>query len=73
MIASLTERPEVSIIELDEAVSIAEGQGFFVKEIETSDVVQNNAWGVDKIGAPAVWQQGITEKKSCRCCCGFRY
>ncbi|AKB80464.1 cell surface protein [Methanosarcina horonobensis HB-1 = JCM 15518] len=63
VIASLTERPEVSIIELDEAVSIAEGQGFFVKEIETSDVVQNNAWGVDKIGAPAVWQQGITEKR----------
>lgn len=62
VIASLTERPEVSIIELDEVVSIAEGQGFFVKEIETSDIVQNNAWGVDKIGAPTVWQQGITGK-----------
>ncbi|WP_440946018.1 S8 family serine peptidase [Methanosarcina sp. T3] len=62
VIASLAERPEVSIIELDEVVSITEGQVLPVENINTSGIVGGNAWGVDKIGVPAVWQQGITGK-----------
>ncbi len=61
-IASISEMPEVSVIEPDEVVSIAEGQEIQVEEVKTSGLVQKNAWGVDKIGAPTVWQQGITGK-----------
>ena len=62
VISSIAERPEVLIIEPDEVVSIAEGKELQVEEIKTSGIVQSNAWGVNKIGAPAVWQQGITGK-----------
>ncbi len=62
VIASIAKRPEVSIIEPDEVVSIIDDQRLPIKETKTSGSVQSNTWGVDKIRAPAVWQQGITGK-----------
>jgi serine protease AprX len=62
IIDSLAKRPEVSAIEPDEVVSIVKGQEYPFEEIKTLSIVQTNTWGVEKIGAPAVWQQGITGK-----------
>lgn len=49
---------EVSKIEYDEIASVPEP--IVVNEPPAN--VQDIAWGVDKIGAPLVWQQGITGK-----------
>ncbi|RPJ73422.1 MAG: hypothetical protein EHM20_12245, partial [Alphaproteobacteria bacterium] len=62
-IALLANRSEVSKIELDEIIYIVPNQELSSEEANTSSTMQNltstNAWGVDKIGAPAVWQRGI--------------
>ena len=62
VIVSLAKRPDISKIELDEVVSIAEDNGLPHKPINPSCARQSDVWGVDKIGAPEVWQQGITGK-----------
>ena len=66
VIASLVKMPEVSVIEPDEVVHIAESQELPLNKIKALssmlDATNVNAWGVDKIGAPAVWQQGVTGK-----------
>ena len=66
VLASLAKRPDVWKIELDEVVSIIGQSETSSAEIEASTTPQNttsaNAWGVDKIEAPAVWQQGINGK-----------
>ncbi len=63
VLASLAERPDVWKVELDEVISIVDGPELNSEEVEVSTPTQNvasaNAWGVDKIEAPAVWQQGI--------------
>ena len=76
VLASLAKRPDVWKIELDEVVSIIGQSETSSEEIEASTTTQNtisaNAWGVDKIEAPAVWQQGINGKGITRCCRGYR-
>ena len=62
VIVSLAKRPDISKIELDEVVSIAEDHIHPRKQINQSCIRHSNAWGVDKIGAPEVWQQDITGK-----------
>jgi serine protease AprX len=62
VITSLAIRSEVSTIELDQIVSIADNQKLPLSTIKAPSTIQKDAWGVDKIGAPAVWQQGITGK-----------
>ncbi len=66
VLASLAKRPDVWKIELDEVVSIIGQSETSSAEIEASTTTQNtisaNAWGVDKIEAPAVWQKGINGK-----------
>ncbi len=65
VLTSLVGRSDVSNIELDKVVSI-KGSELSFKKIESSATQLNaasiNAWGVDKIDAPAVWKQGITGK-----------
>lgn len=62
VLASLAKRPDILKIEPDEAISVAEGQILPLKQIKSSCSRQSDAWGVDKIGAPEVWKQGITGK-----------
>jgi serine protease AprX len=62
LITSLAIRPEVSKIESDEIISIAEDKTPSLKVMNSLSPLQSNAWGVDKIGAPFVWQNGITGK-----------
>ncbi|MDD3323431.1 MAG: S8 family serine peptidase, partial [Paludibacter sp.] len=66
VLASLTERPDVWKVELDGVTFITEQSETSSEEIEASTIQENtaatNAWGVDKIDAPAVWQRGITGK-----------
>jgi serine protease AprX len=62
IIASLATRPEVSSIEPDNIVSTADGQELPLIATKLPRTKQNDTWGVDKIGAPAVWQQDITGK-----------
>ncbi len=68
VLVSLSKKPEVSKIELDEVVYLVDTPESSLKEIKGSSSIQNiniisaNAWGVDKVGAPTVWQQGITGK-----------
>ncbi len=62
VIASIAKRPDVSKIEPDELVSITEDHILPRKQINQSCIRHSNAWGVDKIGAPEVWHQGITGK-----------
>jgi serine protease AprX len=66
VLASLAGRPDVRKIELDEVVSIVEHAETSSEKIEAATTqqikVSTNAWGVDKIEAPAVWQRGITGK-----------
>ena len=65
VLASLIERSDVSTVELDAIYTIGQSETSSV-ETEASTAQEStastNAWGVDKIGAPAVWQQGITGK-----------
>ena len=65
IIASLAQMPEVSEIELDEIIYIPD-KPELSKQMESLPSKQGatsaNAWGVDKIGAPVVWQQGINGK-----------
>ena len=62
LITSIAQRPEVSKIEPDEVISIGDGHEKPYNGKKDSQVMQSNAWGVDKIGVPAVWQRGITGK-----------
>jgi len=66
VLASLAGRSDVSKIELDEVVSIVGQSEPSFKKIAASTTLSTaastNAWGVDKIDAPAVWQQGINGK-----------
>ncbi len=62
VIAALAKRPEVSSIVSDNVVYIAQDQSPSLTEINASSSEQSTAWGIDKIGAPAVWQKGITGK-----------
>jgi serine protease AprX len=62
VIASLSKRPDISKIEPDEVISIAEDNITPLKRINSSCVRQSIAWGVNKIRAPEVWRQGITGK-----------
>lgn len=62
VIASLANRPDISEIEPDEVISVGEDNILPLKQINPSCARPSNAWGVEKIGAPAVWQQGITGK-----------
>ncbi|WP_052712666.1 MULTISPECIES: S8 family serine peptidase [Methanosarcina] len=66
VLTSLAGRSDVSNIELDKVVSIKGQSELSFKKIESSATQSNsasiNAWGVDKINAPAVWNQGITGK-----------
>ncbi len=63
VLTSLANRPDVLKVELDEVVSIAGYPTPIPQETKasasTQEITTTNAWGVDKIGAPAVWQQGI--------------
>lgn len=63
VLASLAERQDVSKIELDEVISIEDDQVLPLKQINPTSARKSDAWGVDKIGAPKVWQQGITGKR----------
>jgi|GEM_PF-1067778 len=64
VLISLAERPDVWKIEPDEVISIAGQPELLPAEIKASATMQNitsaNAWGVDKIEAPAVWKQGVS-------------
>ncbi|MDW5549084.1 S8 family peptidase [Methanosarcina sp.] len=66
VVASLAKRSDVARIEPDQIVSIPEQPETSLEKIKTSTTQTNtastNAWGVDKIDAPAVWQRGITGK-----------
>jgi len=62
IITSIATRTNVLTIEPDDNVSIAEGQIIPISTINASNSIQNDAWGIDKIEAPAVWQKGITGK-----------
>jgi len=63
VLASLAERPDVWKVEIDGIISIVEDPKLASEKAEVSTPTQNiaseNAWGIDKIKAPAVWQQGI--------------
>jgi len=63
VLASLAERSDVWKIELDQVVSLVEQPESSSTKVKVSAATQNaapvNAWGVDKIEAPAVWQQGV--------------
>jgi serine protease AprX len=63
VLASLAERSDVWKIELDKVVSLVEQPKSSSREVKASATTQNaasvNAWGVDKIEAPAVWQRGV--------------
>lgn len=67
VVSSLTKRSDVSNVELDSVVHIIGKTETSSEETKTSTTQQNtastNAWGVDKIEAPAVWEKGITGKK----------
>jgi serine protease AprX len=62
VLAALAQRPDILKIEPDEVVSIADDQLLPLKQKNPSGFRKSDAWGVDKIGAPKVWQQGITGK-----------
>lgn len=62
VLASLAKRQDVSKIELDEVISIAGDPVLPLKQIKPTSASKSDAWGVDKIGAPEVWQQRITGK-----------
>ncbi len=76
VVSSLTKRSDVSNLELDSVVHIIGQTETSSEETKTSTTQQNtastNAWGVDKIEAPAVWEKGITGKGINSCCCGYR-
>ncbi|MGB9939634.1 S8 family serine peptidase [Methanosarcina sp.] len=63
VLASLAERSDVWKIELDQVVSLVEQPESSSTKVKVSAATQNaasvNAWGVDKIEAPSVWQQGV--------------
>jgi serine protease AprX len=65
VLASLTKRSDVSKVYYDEVVHIIGQPETSSEDTKVSTAPQStasNAWGVDKIEAPAVWQQGITGK-----------
>jgi serine protease AprX len=62
IVSFLVNRSEVWTIEPDEKVSIVDSQTFPLSAVRESSTIQSDAWGVDKIEAPAVWQKGITGK-----------
>jgi len=66
LIASLSNRSDVSKIEVDDVIRMIDNTKLDTKEVSSisnsSDTFSTVAWGVDKIGAPAVWQKGITGK-----------
>jgi serine protease AprX len=62
VITSISQRSDVAKVELDSVAHIAVTPDP-VKIIAPSNVAATTiAWGVSKINAPAVWQQGITGK-----------
>jgi serine protease AprX len=66
VVASLAKRSDVARIEPDQIVSIPEQSETSLEKMKISTTQSNaastDAWGVDKIGAPAVWKRGITGK-----------
>ncbi len=66
LIVSLSNRSDVSKIELDDIVHIVDNNTELNTETISSPMSDSTsstiAWGVDKIGAPLVWQRGITGK-----------
>lgn len=61
----LSKRSDVYRIELDQAVYVADSTEpniEVISSVPTYNAASTIVWGVNKIGAPAVWQKGITGK-----------
>jgi serine protease AprX len=65
MVTSLTKRPDVSEIELDEIVYVEDDSvpgNKMIPAIKSGNKSSTVVWGLDKINATAVWKKGITGK-----------